>query len=101
MEYFQLNQQHEPQEAEIGQGEVEMREADTNLVQKQLSELAQQVVHVILACNKETDILKDKFNLVKNGIIIMESRLQTKKVRIEAEVAGVGLMIHFLEGMLQ
>jgi hypothetical protein len=48
---------------------------DTDLVQKQLSELAQQIVHVIEACNEEKVILKEDFDSVKNGILIMESRL--------------------------
>jgi len=77
-----------------------MREADTDLVQKQLSELAQQVAHIIPACNEENDILEDKFDSQKNGILIMESCLQTEKVRIDAEVAGVGSMMHFQEVIL-
>jgi HSP90 family molecular chaperone len=38
---------------------------------------------------------------MKNGILIMESRLQTEKVRIESEVTPVGSMMQFQEAMLQ
>jgi hypothetical protein len=37
---------------------------------------------------------------MKNGILIMESRLQTEKVRIESEVTPVGSMMQFQEAML-
>lgn len=56
---------------------------------KQLSELAQQVVHVIEACNQQKDILEEEFDSIRNGILIMESRLETETVRIDSEVAGV------------
>jgi len=58
-------------------------------VHKQLSELAQQVVHVIEACNQQKDILEEEFDSIRNGILIMESRLETETVRIDSEVAGV------------
>ena len=70
-------------------------------MQEQLSELAQQIVHVIEACNKEKDVLEEEFNSVRNGIVIMESRLQTEKVRIDSEISGVGTMARFQEAMLQ
>jgi hypothetical protein len=44
-----LKEQEGPAEALEGQGEVQMSEANPDLVQKQLSELAQQIVHVIEA----------------------------------------------------
>jgi predicted nucleic acid-binding Zn-ribbon protein len=71
------------------------------LVQKQLSELAQQIVYVIEACNEEMDILEESFDSVKDGILIMESRLQSEKVRIESDVQGVGSMLQFQHAMLK
>ena len=50
-EYLLLKSHEEPKEAQDGQGEVAMVEVNTDLVQNQLSELAQQVMHVIQACN--------------------------------------------------
>jgi len=78
-----------------------MLEPNTDLVQEQLSELAQQIVHVIEACNEEKDVLEEEFDSVRNGILIMVSRLQTEKVRIDAEISGVGTMARFQEAMLQ
>jgi hypothetical protein len=48
-----LKEQEEPPEAASSQGEIEMMKASSDLVQKPLSELAQQIVHVIEACNNE------------------------------------------------
>jgi len=70
-------------------------------VQRQLSELAQQIVNVIEACNEEKDLLEEEFDSVKNGILIMESRLQTEKVRIDSEILGVSTMAKFQDAMLQ
>jgi len=93
-------EQEEPDEALEEQGEVEMTEANTDLVQKQLSELAQQIVHVIEACNDEKNLLDEDFEWVKNGITIMESRLQTKKSRTDSEVPGVGHTMQFQQAIL-
>jgi len=95
-----LREQEEPEEALEGQGEIQMLEANPDLVQKQLSELAQQIVHVIEACNEEKDILKEDFDSVRNGILIMESRLQTEKTRVDSEVQGVGSMMNFQQAVL-
>jgi hypothetical protein len=78
-----------------------MSEANPDLVQKQLSELAQQIVHVIEACNEEKDILEEDFDSIRNGIMIMESQLQTEKTRIDSEVQGVGSMMNFQQAMLE
>jgi hypothetical protein len=74
---------------------VELTKASTDLVHKQLLELAQQTVHVILACNNEKDVLEEEFDTLKNGIRIMESPIQTQKVRIDSEVSGVGSKMQF------
>jgi len=100
-DYLLLKEQEKPEEALEGQGEIQMTEANTDLVQKQLSELAQQIVHVIEACNEEKDILEGDFDSVKNGILIMESRLQTEKTRIDTEVQGVGTVMNFQQAMLE
>ena len=100
-DYLLLKEQEEPEEAEQGQGEIQMSEANPDLVQKQLSELAQQIVHVIEACNEEKDILKEDFDSVRNGILIMESRLQTEKSKIDTEVQGVGSMMNFQQAVLE
>jgi len=101
MEYLLLKSQEEPDEAPSSQGEVEMVEANTDLVQEQLSELAQQIVHVIQACNEEKEVLEEDFDSIKNGIIIMESRLQMEKVRIDSEVQGVRSVMQFQQAMLE
>jgi hypothetical protein len=46
LDHQQLKAIEFAEEAEEGQGELEMPNANSNLVQKQLSELAQQVVHI-------------------------------------------------------
>jgi hypothetical protein len=99
-DYLLLKEQEEPEEALEGQGEIQMSETNSDLFQEQLSELAQQIVHVIEACNEEKDILKEDFDSVRNGIMIMESRLQTEKTRIDSEVQGVGSMMNFQQAVL-
>jgi hypothetical protein len=96
-----LKEQEEPEEAPEGQEEIQIVQANSDLVQKQLSELAQQIVHVIEACTEEKDIIKEDFDSVRNGILIMESRLQTEKIRIDSEVQGVGSMMSFQQAVLE
>jgi SMC interacting uncharacterized protein involved in chromosome segregation len=90
-----------PEQAEEGQGELEMPDASSNLVQKQLSELAQQVVHIVQACNEEKELLEDEFESVKANIEILESRIHTDKQRVDSEVAGVGTQMQVQEAVLQ
>jgi len=78
-DYLLITQQGEPEEVVEGQGEVEMIEANTDLVQEQLSDLALQIIHVIEACNEGKEVLEEEFDSLNNGIFIMESRLQQKK----------------------
>jgi len=96
-----LKEREEPPEAIPGQGEVEMSEGNQDSVQEQLSELTQQVIHVIQACNEEKEVLEDEFDSVRNGIMIMESRIQPEKVRIDSEVSGVGSMMQLQQVVLQ
>ena len=100
-DYLLLKEQEEPDEALEGQGEVEITEANTDLVQKQLLKLAQQIFHVIEAYNDEKNLLEEDFQSVKNGITIMESRLQTEKSRIDSEVQGVGHTMQFQQAILE
>jgi len=100
-DYLLLIEQEEPEGAPEGQGEIQMTEANTDLVQKQLLELPQQIVHVIEACNKEKDILKEDYDSVKNRILIVESRLLTEKTRMDTEVQGVGTMMNFQQVVLE
>jgi len=100
-DYLLLKEQEQPEEEIEGQGEIEMTEANTDLVQKQLSELAQQIIHVIKACNEQKDILDEDFDALRNGILIVQSRLQTEKGRIDSEVKGVGSMMNFQQAGLE
>jgi predicted nucleic acid-binding Zn-ribbon protein len=62
-------------------------------VQKQLSERAQQIVHIIQPCNQENDILEEQFDSLNNGLLSMESCLETEKVLIDYEVVGAESMM--------
>jgi 3-dehydroquinate dehydratase len=72
-----------------------MTEVNTDFVQKQWSELTQPIIHVIQACNKEKEVLEKRFDLLNNGIVIMESRLQMEKVINKSEVLEVRSMMQF------
>jgi predicted nucleic acid-binding Zn-ribbon protein len=99
-DYLLLKEQGEAKESVEGQGGIEMTEVNSELVQIQLLELEQQIIHVIEACNEVKDVLEEEFDSVRNGIPIMESRLQTEKIRIESEVFGVGTMANVQDAML-
>jgi len=77
-EYLLLKSHKEPEKAQEEHGEVQMSEANSDLVQDQLSELAQHVMHVIRVYNQEKEITEDDFELVKNNIQILETRIQTE-----------------------
>jgi len=93
LENQQMKALEYPEEEEEGQGEREMTDANSNLVQKQLSELAQQVVHIVHACNEEKELLEDKFESFKANTEILESRIQTDKHGVDSEIAGVGTQV--------
>jgi len=90
-----------PEEAEEGQGELEMTNANSNVVQKHLSELAQQVVHIVQACNEEQELLEDEFDSFKANIELLESRIQIDKHRVDSEVAGVGTLVELQQAVSQ
>ena len=74
-----IKAQGEPEEALEGQGEIEMSEANPDLVQKQLSELAQRAIHLVQASNKEKEILEDEFESFRPNIEILETRIHTDR----------------------
>jgi len=78
-----------PEETKLGQGELEMPGARSNLVQRQLSELVQQVIYIIQASKEEKEVLEDEFESVKANIEILETRIYTDKHPVDADVAGV------------
>jgi len=57
-----------------------MTDANTYLVQRQLSNLHQQMIPAIQAYNEENVIVEEECDSLKNGILKMESRQQTEKV---------------------
>ena len=71
-EYLLLMSHKEQWEAVEGQGEVVMVDANSDLLQNQLSELVQQVMHVVQECNEEKEVIEDDFKSVKNNIQILE-----------------------------
>jgi len=101
LEYQQMRAIEAPEEAELGQGDFEMQDASSNLVQKQLLEPAQQVVHIIQACNEEKEVLEAEFDLVKASIEILETRIYTDKHRVDMDAAGVGSQLQLQEAVLQ
>jgi hypothetical protein len=64
----------------MGQGEVEITHANTDLVQRQLSNLAHHLIPVIQASTGANMILEEECDSQKNGILIMECSQQTEKV---------------------
>ena len=101
LEYQQMRSIEALEDAELGQAELEMQDASSSLVQKQLSELAQQVVHIIQACNEEKEVLEDEFESVKANIEILQTRINTNKHRVDRDVAGVGTQLQLQEAVLQ
>jgi hypothetical protein len=62
----QIKEAGEPEEAQLGLGEVEMRLDDP--VQQQLQGLTQQIVHIIVACNSEKEVIEEEFLSVHQEI---------------------------------
>jgi len=90
-----------PDEADLGQGELEMQDVSSNILQKQLSELAQPVIHIIQGCNQEKEVLEDECDSVKANIEILETRIYTDKHCVDMDVAGVGSQLQLQEAVLQ
>jgi hypothetical protein len=64
-------------------------------------ELAQQVVHIIHACNEEREVLEDEFQSVRAYIDLLETRIDTDKYWVDADEAGVGTQLQLQEVVLQ
>jgi len=90
-----------PEGAELGRGELAMPDASSSLVQKQLSELAQQVVQILQACNEGKEVLEDEFESVKWNIEILETRSHTHRHHVDSDVAGVGTQLQLQEAVLR
>jgi len=60
-QYQLLKEQEELDEAELGIEEVAMRDQPRDVVQEQLARLAQQLMHIVEACNTENGTIMDRF----------------------------------------
>jgi hypothetical protein len=89
-----------PEEAAQGQRELEMQNRNSNLVQKQLFELTQQVVHIVQACNEEAEVVEDGFESVKANMEIFETTIQTDKYLADSDVVVVGGQLQLPEAVL-
>jgi Holliday junction resolvasome RuvABC endonuclease subunit len=83
----QIKEAGEPEEAELGLGEVEMNQ---DPVKQQLEGLTQQMVHIIEACNSEKGIIEEEFLSVNQDLQILEGLIRTEKSLLDQEVSGVG-----------
>jgi len=83
-----IKEPEEPEELELGIGEVLMPEADP--VQGKLEQISQQMMHMVQACNEEKEIIEEEFLSVREDLGILEGRIRTEKATIEGEVSGVG-----------
>jgi hypothetical protein len=83
----QIKEAGEPEEAELGLGEVEMNQ---DRVKQQLEGLTQQMVHIIEACNSKKGIIEEEFLSVNQDLQILEGRIRTEKSLLDQEVSGVG-----------
>jgi hypothetical protein len=90
----QIREAGEPEEAQLGLGEIEMSTGDP--VKQQLQGLTQQMIHIIEACNSEKEIIEEDFLSVHQEIQILEGRIRTERSLIDGEVSGVGgqLLMH-------
>jgi heme oxygenase len=80
---------------------LEIPDSNSNLVQKQLLEHTQQIVHIVQACIEEKDILEHKFESVLGNIEILETTIQTNTHRVDAKVAGVGSQMQLQDAVRQ
>jgi hypothetical protein len=83
----QIKEAGEPEEAQLGLGEVEINQ---DPVKQQLEGLTQQMVHIIEACNSEKGIIEEEFLSVNQNLQILEGRIRTDKSLLDQEVSGVG-----------
>jgi hypothetical protein len=55
---------------------------------------------MVQACNEENKFLEEEFESVEWNIEILQTRIQTDKHPVDAEVAGVGYQMHLQEAGL-
>jgi len=89
----------EPEEAELGIGEVVIPEADP--VQGRLEQISQQMMHVEQACNEEKEIIEEEFLSVRQDLKIFESSVRTEKAKIDGEVSGVGTQMGLHQAIIE
>jgi len=94
----QIKEAGEPEEAELGLGEVEM---DQDPVRQQLEGLTQHMVHIIEACNSEKGIIEEEFLSVNRDIQILDGRIRTEKSLLDQEVSGVGHQLMIQQTILE
>jgi hypothetical protein len=93
----QIKEAGEPEEAELGLGEVEMNQ---DPVKQQLEGLTQQMVHIIEACNSEKGIIEEEFLSVNQDLQILEGHIRTEKSLLDQEVSGVGRQLMIQQTIL-
>jgi len=93
----QIKEAGEPEEAELGLGEVEMNQ---DPVKQQLEGLTQQMFHIIEACNSEKGIIEEEFLSVNQDLQILEGRIRTEKSLLDQEVSGVGRQLMIQQTIL-
>jgi hypothetical protein len=94
----QIKEAGEPEEAQLGLGEVEMNQ---DPVKQQLEGLTQQMVHIIEACNSEKGIIDEEFLSVNQDLQILEGRIRTEKSLLDQEVLGVGHQLMIQQAILE
>jgi hypothetical protein len=78
-----IKKAREPEEAELGLGEIEMH---NNPVHQQLEGLTEQLFDIIEACNSEKEIIEEEYLSVHREIQILEEPIRTEKSLIDGEV---------------
>lgn len=79
LEYQQMTTMQLPDQDKQCLDELQLPDANSNLVQKLLSNWSQQDVHIIHAGIKEIEVVEDKYNLVQTYIEILKTRVHTEK----------------------
>jgi len=85
LEYQQMTTMQLPDQDKQCLDELQLPDANSNLVQKLLSNWSQQDVHIIHAGIKEIEVVEDKYNLVQTYIEILKTRVHTEKHWVDAE----------------
>jgi len=62
---------------------------DADQVLSPSEQLSQHMLPVVQACNKEKEVIKEGFLLVRSDLDILEGRIRTKQARLEGVVSGV------------